>query len=258
MLFVVSVLKGFAVAAKDGKIGTVKDFLFDDESWKIRWLVVDTGTWLPGRKVLVHASAIGSPDPMRREVPVELTKAQVEGGPDFLEHQPVSRQMESHLYDYYQWDPSWGGSFFGVGAMAAPLSLPPLVGDATSDEVAEAELHPGESDPHLRSIEEVTGYRLTAIDGEIGHIENFVVDHENWDVRYLGVDTKNWLPGQHVLMSPYAVKEIDWADRHALLNITIEQVKASPACDSIDMVDQAYERLLHGHYGWPGYWIYPN
>jgi sporulation protein YlmC with PRC-barrel domain len=258
MLFVVSVLKGFAVAASDGRIGTVHDWLFDDESWKIRWLVVDTGSWLPGRKVLVHASAIGKPDPVQREVPVKLTKAQVEESPDFLAHQPVSRQMEAHLYDYYGWDPSWGGSFFGAGAIAMPFSPPPLVGDATADETADATLHPGESDPHLRSVEEVTGYRIAASDGEIGHVENFVVDHESWDVRYLGVDTKNWLPGRHVLIAPFAVREIDWADRHLLLNITTGQVKDSPACDSVDMIDQAYERMLHGHYGWPGYWVYPD
>jgi hypothetical protein len=258
MLFAVSVLEGFAVAASDGKIGTVNDFLFDDQTWKIRWLVVDTGTWLPGRKVLVHASAIKKPDPMRRELPVALTKAQVEGSPDFLAHQPVSRQMEAHLYDYYGWDSAWGGSFFGEGAIAAPFSPPPLVGDATAEEEAEAKSHAGESDPHLRSVAEVTGYRIQAVDGEIGHVENFIADHDNWDIRYLGIDTKNWLPGQHVLIAPFAVREINWADRHMLLNITTAQVKASPPCDSIDMIDEAYERMLHGYYGWPGYWIYPD
>jgi hypothetical protein len=258
MLFVVSVLKGFSVAASDGKIGTVSDFLFDDQSWKVRWLVVDTGAWLPGRKVLLHASALGQPDPVRRELPVELTKAQVAGGPDLLAHQPVSRQMESHLYDYYGWDPSWGISYFGVGALAQPLSLPPLTDEPTPAEAAEVEAHPAEQDPHLRSVDEVTGYHIHASDGDIGHLESFVVDHVNWDIRYLGITTSNWWRGQHVLIAPFAVQEIDWADRHILINITREQVKASPACDSVEMVDESYERMLHGHYGWPGYWYYPK
>ncbi|VFU09555.1 PRC-barrel domain-containing protein [Methylocella tundrae] len=258
MLFVVSVLKGFAVAASDGKIGTVNDFLFDDQSWKIRWLVVDTGAWLPGRKVLVHASALGEPDPARRELPVKLTKAQVGGGPDLGEHEPLSRQLESHLYDYYGWDPTWGVSYFGVGAMAQPLSLPPLAGEPDAEEAAEAEALANQQDPHLRSVEEVTGYHIQASDGEIGHLESFVVDHANWDIRYLGVDTSNWWRGQHVLIAPFAVREIDWADRHILINITRDQVKTSPPCDSIEMVDEAYERMLHGHYGWPGYWYYPK
>ncbi len=252
MLFVLSVLKGFSVAASDGRIGTVNDFLFDDQSWKARWLVVDTGVWLPGRKVLVHASAIGEPDTVREELPVKLTKAQVEGGPDLFEHQPVSRQMEAHLYDYYGWDPSWGASAFG--AIASPLSLPPIVSDGAGPPAEAAD----ENDPHLRSAADLQGYHIAASDGEIGHLESLVADHVNWDIRYLRVDTSNWWGGQRVLIAPFAVKEIDWADRHIAIDITRERVKTSPPCDSIDMVDEAYERMLHGHYGWPGYWYYPD
>lgn len=260
MLFVLSVLKGFAVAASDGRIGTVDDFLFDDLSWKVRWLVVDTGAWLSGRKALVHASAIGQPDPSRQELPVTLTKAQVESGPDLSEHQPVSRQFEAHLYDYYGWDPSWGGSYFGVGAIASPLSPPPLVGEGAepAGDPRSAESGEGESDPRLRSVEEIDGYHIEASDGDIGHLESLVADHANWDIRYLGVDTSNWWGGQHVLIAPFAVKEIEWADRHILLNIAQEQVKTSPPCDSIEMVDESFERMLHNHYGWPGYWYYPK
>lgn len=257
MLFAISVLKGYAVAASDGEIGTVSDFLFDDQSWKIRWLVVDTGAWLPGRKVLVHASAMASPDPEREQLPVQLTKAQVESGPDILEHQPVSRKMEAHLYDYYGWDPNWGSSYFGPGAMTSPLSSPPLVGEVAVAEETETELQADDADAHLQSVVDVTGYRIHASDGEIGHLEDFVVDHANWDVRYLGLDTRNWLPGQHVLIAPFAVREIDWPERQIHLNITRAQVKASPPCDSIEMVDRAYQQLLHGHYGWPVYW-YPE
>jgi uncharacterized protein YrrD len=260
MLYVLSVLKGFTVAASDGKIGTVNDFLFDDQSWKVRWLVVDTGARLPGRKVLVHSSAIGEPEPVRQELPVKLTKEQVEGGPDFSEHQPVSRQMEAHLYDYYGWDPSWGASAFGVGAIASPLSPPPLIGDLAgpieSDAGTDDDL--GERDPHLRSAAEIAGYHIQASDGEIGHVESVVADHASWDIRYLGVDTSNWWGGKHVLIAPFAVTEIDWADRHILINITRDQVKISPPCDSMEMVDESYERMLHGHYGWPGYWYYPK
>ena len=128
MLFVESTLKGYTVEASDGKIGVVRDFLFDDQSWKIRWLVLDAGSWLPRRKILLHPSALALPERLRKSIAVKLTKAEVEGSPDFLKHQPVSRQMEAHLYDYCGWDPTWGSSYFGGGAIATPLSSPPLVG----------------------------------------------------------------------------------------------------------------------------------
>lgn len=266
MLFVLSVLKGFTVAASDGRIGAVSDFLFDDQTWKVRWLVVDTRSWLLGRKVLVHASAIGEPDPRRNELPVKLTKAQVEGGPAVSTHRPVSRQTEAHFYDHYGWDPSWGygwnpswgGGEFGAGVTGATFAAPLLERDVQEAEPALAEGDPGEADPHLRSAAEVVGYHVLASDGQIGHVQNVVVDHANWDIRYLGVDTSDWLGGQHVLIAPFAVQKIDWFDRRILINITRDRVEASPRCDSIEFIDEAYERKLHGHYGWPGYWYYPK
>jgi len=258
MLFVSAVLRGFTVAASDGPIGAVKDFLFDDQTWKIRWLVVDTGSWLLGRMVLVHASAIGEPDPRRKELPVRLTKAQVEGGPDFSAHQPVSRQAETDLYYHYGWDPSWGYCQFGAGFTAPGFEPPHLERDVKEAISAQAAGLPDEADPHLRSAKVVVGYHLMASDGEIGHVQSLVVDNANWDIRYFGVDTSNWWGGQHVLIAPFAVKSIEWLERQISVNITRGQVQASPRCDSIEIVDEAYERKLHGHYGWPGYWYYPK
>ncbi len=231
MLLVVSALKGYAIEASDGRIGAVNDVLFDDETWKMRWLVIETGTWLNERKVLVHPSAIGQADHERQELRVTLTKAQVKGSPDIFQGQPVSRQMEAHLFDYYGWDRYWGSSYFGAGAIASPLSSPPYFGAGAINEAAGAEAGPDSGDPHLRSVAAVAA----------------------WDIRYLIVDTRNWWPGKHVLVSPYAVREISWSDRLIRLGVARDQVKASPPWDPADMIDEAYEKRLHGHYGWPGY-----
>ena len=267
MLLAVSALAGGAIEASDGRIGTVTDSLFDDESWKIRWLVVDTGGWLPGRKVLIHPSAIARSDlahppsgglgMMRTashlELPVTLTKKQIEQSPDIREDQPLSRQMESHLHDYFGWDPYWGDSYFGRGAIASPLGAPPLFAGAAPREAADAEFHPGDGDPHLQSAAAVAGYHIHATDGAIGHIENFLADDANWDIRYLIIDTRNWWPGRHVLIAPYAVREIDWLGRQIRLDVTRDQVRQSPPWDPIAMIDRAHEERLHRHYGWPGY-----
>jgi hypothetical protein len=262
MLQLVSALKGFAIVAKDDAIGTVSDFLFDDRTWKVRWLVVDTGRWLKGRKVLVHPSAIGDADYGQRELHVALTKAQVKDSPDILQDRPVSRQMQNSLYSYYGWDPLWGEGMLGVGlygagmgAVASPLSARPFFGaGAVREAEREAEHgddHLDDGDPNLRSISEVTGYHVHAANGSIGHVQDFLVG--DWGVRYLVVDTSNWWFGKHVLISPYAVKEIEWSDRHIRLDISREQVKASPPWNPGEMVDQEFEKRLHSHYDWPGY-----
>jgi hypothetical protein len=256
MLFVSSVLSGFTVAATDGPIGAVKDFLFDDQTWKIRWLVVDTGSWLFGRTVLINASALGEPDPRRKELPVSLTKAQVEGGPSLAAHQPVSRQAENESYQYYGADRSWG--YAGMGFTAPGLAVPHLSGGLQELERPPASGLADESDPHLRSAAEVVGYHFIADDEDIGHVRNLVMDNTNWDIRYFEADTSNWWNGQHVLIAPFAVKSIEYLERQFLINITRGQVESSPRFDSIEIVDEAYERKLHGHFGWPGYWYYPK
>jgi sporulation protein YlmC with PRC-barrel domain len=253
MLLVGSVLKGYAVVASDGRIGTVSDFLFDDRTWKVRWLVVDTGVWLSGRKVLVHPSAIGHANYELRELSVALTMAKVKGSPDILQDQPVSQQMESHHYEYYGLDPLWGGtSYFGGGAIGAPL--PPTYYDGRErrqrDEM-EARSHEG--DPHLRSVAEVTGYHVHASDGQIGHVEDCLFDDTDWTIRYLIIDTRNWWPGEHVLLSPYGVKEISWSRHLVRLGVDRDRVKSSPPWKPLDTVEEAYERRLHDHYHWPGY-----
>ncbi len=255
MLQAGSALRGFALAANDGRRGTVSDFLFSDETWKIRWLVVDTGAWLTGRKVLIHPSAIGRADYKLQELPVALTKAQVEGSPDILQHRPVSRQMESDLYGYYGWDPLWGGGFYGfygAGAMASQLAPSPYFGETALLQRTDVGDQGDHEDPHLRSLNAVRGYHIRAGDGEIGHIENLLIDSSAWNVRYLIVDTRNWWPGKHVLLSPSAVSEVSWSQHEMCLNVTRDQVRSSPPWDPLALIDQTYERRLHSHYGWPG------
>jgi hypothetical protein len=253
MLPVASALKGYTIEAEDGDIGTVNDFLFDDMTWNIKWLVVDTGNWLPGRKVLISPSAIGTVDYGQRFLHVKLTKGQVKRSPDIGEDEPVSRQMEGNLYRYYGWDPAYGGSYFGAtsNAMASAFSPPPFVGAGVTGNVIDPEHEKG--DPTLRSIAAVTGYHIKASDGEIGHVENFLVNDADWSIRYLIVDTKNWWPGKHVLISPFAVREISWPDRQISLDIRRDKVKGSPPWEPIDAIDETYERRIHDHYGWPGY-----
>jgi hypothetical protein len=250
MLVVVSALKGYAIDASDGRIGTVSDFLFDDQTWRMRWLVVDVGSWLVGRSVLIHPSAIARADHERRELVVNLTREQVEGSPGTRTDEPVSRQIEYNLHSYYGWDPLWAGdSYFGGGAMASPLLSPMLVGGFSPGEAAGAD----EGDPHLRSIEAVTGCHIHASDGNIGHLENFLVDDGSWGIHYLVIDTKNWWPGKHVLLSPHAVQDISYLEHEIRLRVSRDQVMASPPWEPAALIDRAYQERLHTHYAWPGY-----
>ena len=237
--------KGYAIEASDGKIGVVSDFLFDETTWKMRWLVVDTGNWLTDRKLLLHPSVIEKADPDLRTVLVRLTRAQVENSPGIETDKPVSRQMEQGLYTYYGVDPLWGGAYFGGNALGMTMTA------ADFGATAGPALRDGHADPHLRSLVALTGYAIEASDGRIGHVEDFLFDDQRWEIRYLVADTRNWWFGRHVLLSPASVGEICWETHGVRLNLTGYTIKGSPPWDAAGLLDRAYERLLHAYYHWP-------
>jgi len=245
MLWHASEINGYAIAASDGEIGTVSDFLFDDANWRVRWLVVDTGNWLSGRKVLLPPSALGRLDAKEQEFSVTLTKQQIKDSPEIDTDRPVSRQMETRVYDYYGWSPYWGAGFYmgGYGYMPGSGAASPYLGERRRDEkIAEAQA--SRDDVHLRSVEAVTGYHIHASDGEIGHVEDFLIEDADWSVRYLVVDTKNWWPGKKVLVSSRSTGEIDWTDRLVNLGVDRQRAKDSPAYDATMTIDRTYDEKL--------------
>ncbi len=263
MLFAVSGLEGAQVRASDGEVGVVKDFLFDDQTWKIRWMAVEAGHWLPGRRrVFIHPSAIAPltlppksslpmmSSPATLQLDVSLTRAQIEAGPHAHENDPITGDMEGLLYDYYGWDPYWGASHFG-GAIL-PNAESRIVDNAARLN-AEAQIPPLDGGDHLHSAAEFKGYIVHAVDGDIGHVENVLADDANWDIRYLVIATRNWWPGKVVQLAPYAVKDIDWFGEHINMNVTRDQVKSAPAWDPLAMTDEVSEDQVHDHFGWPGY-----
>ena len=247
MLWKSSVISGFGIGASDGPIGSVSDLLFDDTNWALRWCVVDTGSWLSGRKVLLPPSAVGVPDPDRRAFPVDLTRKQVSDSPVFDSDAPVSRQLEASVYGHYGWSPYWyPGYGLGIlGAVPIAQSQPPGYRADGSD--------PTIGDPHLRSANEITGYYVRASDDDIGHVEELLVDIESWDIRYFVVDTKNWWPGKKVLVAPQWFKEVSWSDRTVHVSLTRDQVSKSPEYDPSATADRAYEDRLYQHYGYQRY-----
>lgn len=206
-------LKGFHLGAMDGEIGHVKDFYFDDVDWHVRYLVADTGKWLAHRKVLIAPMALGTIDENHRVVNVQLTKDQVEHSPSIDADKPVSRQMEEDYLRYFGWPFYWMDPLM----WAAPAAIPPVAPDADES---------SHGDPHLRSADEVIGYHLQARDGEIGHVEDFLFDDEDWSIRELIVDTRNWLPGKRVLVSPLFIKSVDWAESKVQVRLTREALES--------------------------------
>ena len=252
MLRSVKELYNYVLAAKDGDIGRCKDFLFDDQLWTIRYMEADTGKWLPGRKVLISPISLGEPDWGGRLFPVRLTQKQIEDAPDLDQDAPVSRQHEIRWTRHFGWPYYWSGyGIWGTADVPSALYVQKEIEEAEQEAEKEAD---ETNDTHLRSAKEVMGYRIRTTDDEIGHVEDFIIDERPWTIRYMVVDTRNWLPGRKVLVAPDWIDSVDWLEKQVSVDLTKEQVKNSPEYDPAAPVNREYEMQLYDFYGRPKYW----
>ena len=246
MLRSVNELHGYGLHATDGDIGHADEFYFDDASWTVRYLVADTGHWLPGRRVLISPIAIAQADWGNRKLQLNLTRGQVENSPGVEEHRPLSRRWEARYHNYYEWPAYWAGAaLWGVAAYPSLLA----------DHEPEPETEPDTGqDSHLQSTSDVTGYQLHAADGDIGHVSDFIVDDLTWAIRYLVVDTGSWLPGKKVLLAPTWIGSVKWSDAKVHTLLTREAIECGPAFDHKLPITRDYEVQLFAHYGQSKYW----
>lgn len=224
MLQNIKEIYGKKLAAADGDIGHVKDFYFDDKTWAIRYMVVDTGSWLTGRLVLLSPHAVGKLEPGEKAIPVHLTKKQIEDSPPIESHQPVSRQYEIDYFNYYGWPIYWQTG----SPLAMPILLPP-----SKAELAQRSAKQPADDKHLQSTRDITGYRIHTSDGEIGHVTGFLVDERSWDIREVVVDLGVLSFGKEVLISVATVDRVSYPDSNISVKLTKAEIQHTPESGAV-------------------------
>ena len=227
MLQSIKKLIGDRLEASDGEIGHVKDFYFDDQNWVIRYVIVDTGTWVPGRQVLLSPHAFGNFYQGGKLLPANLSRRQIENSPSIELHKPVSRQYEEDYYRYYGWPSYWqGGGLWGLGGLPAfEMMVTPLPGKPDTAGGPQ----PKQNDTHLRSIQAVNGYQLQASDGKIGSICDFMMDSQSWAIHHLVIKTGHWPASSVVEIPTRKVDRISYEESTVFVNLNRETVEQSPS-----------------------------
>lgn len=242
-------LARFKLRARDGDIGRVKDIYFDDANWAIRHIVADTGTWLTGRQVLLSPFAVQAIDDADQVVGIDLTRKQIEDSPPIEADKPVSAQMERHYFEYYGWPYYWDGPFLWGPYPYPRTYAPPPVFDPPAD-VPRRE----KGDPHLRSVNAVRRYHIQALDQEFGHLEDFFFSDDNWVIRHILIDTRNWWPGKKVLLPREWISSIDWTHSQIHIDLDRETVKRAPEYQTDQPLTRAYEEQLYRFFNRRPYW----
>lgn len=245
-------LRQFAIGSKDGIGGFASDFYFDDLTWRIRYLVTEAGFLFAKHQGLVNARHLGTPDVQRRELPVALTREQLDEAESPEDHPTVSaqkaREIRRHHFDH------WPPVVLGIpGAIYTPdIAERQLFGDPVSDP-ADDKQDKTKNDPHLRSMAEVSGYAIAAKDGDIGSVIDFLVDPSDWHIEYLVVDTGHWLPGRQVAMVTNWISRVSWAEHSIVVNVTKDEIQQAPEISEIADLKRIEMDIAFTPYG-----IYPS
>ena len=222
-------LYGKKLSAIDGEIGSLKDLYFDDQSWVIRYVVADTGSWLVGRLTLLSPHALGAFNQISGELPVHLTRSQIENSPNIDQHQPISRQHEMSYFGYYGWPAYWeGASLWGPSSYpmvidASPWGLTPL-----------ERYHQHREDRHLQSARDLLGYSIHTTDGVIGTLVDLYFDDSQWRINELIVETGSWYSGKRIRLLPEHIQRIRYTDSTIVVKLTKR-----------DLTDAAHGEVAH-------------
>lgn len=241
-------LEGYSISATDGDLGRVENFLLDDECWTVRYLIAAPGGFLGGKRVLISPLSFGHADWVARRFHVSLTMDRVRNSPSVDTEKPVSRQQERDYDRYFGYSSYWGSvGPWGEGPSPAWLAAKSWV---------EPVLDPADAgaDVHLRSASEVRGYHIQGRDAEIGHVNDFAIDDETWEVRYLVVDTSNWWLGKKVLVAPQWATRVSGEREKVYVDLTRQSIKDCPAWNAADAINREYEARLYAYYQRPAYW----
>jgi hypothetical protein len=233
-------LQGFAIEALDGEVGLVYDFLFEATLWSVRHMVVRTGKLFTRRKVLIAPAAIDRPDWTAESLHVRLTTEQVERSPKVDVEQPLTREQLDLVEAYYGWPVP-----VGAGTLSPVPLIPTPVRAGEGEDRPETREAGGTT---LRSIREVTGYHIQAVEGEVGHVDDVVLNDTDWRIPYLVIDTRNWLPGRRVLVPSHSIQTIAWEDNKVHVNLSREALEESPGFEPAALADPEFEHRLKEYY----------
>lgn len=230
----------YKIETSDQLSGSIKDFLFDEKQWVVRYIDSDFGKLFNPYKVLIPKIFFKIPDQEQKVFPTTISRNEIEKCPKLEDHLPVSRKYEEELYQHYEIKPYWMAAYVGtVGAYYPPRPI-----QVPTNSVSEENI-----DSILRSFDEVEGYNVKATDGTIGHIDDLIIDYEDWQIIYAVIDTSNWLPWSKKVIIPInQLSEISYEERHVKVQMKKESIKNAPEYDPDKMLDEDFEKGIFDFY----------
>lgn len=232
----------YFIETTDGMKGKIKDLLFDEDKWAIRYIDADFGNLFKDKRVLVPVDAIIDPLWYNNKFPLKTTKEKIENSPAPEDKPTVSRMYEKKLIEYYGYPTYWSAGNMPPSPAGAFFPPRPL-------NVPKNKIRDKEPETKLRSFNEVKGYHIRAIDDTLGHVEDIIIDDFDWQLVYLVIDTSNWMPwSKKVILAISWMEEINYLKEEVKINLTTDTIKNAPDYDPSQPIEMAYEKAISNYY----------
>ncbi|GAB3060809.1 PRC-barrel domain-containing protein [Virgibacillus ainsalahensis] len=226
MLYFTSDLKTYNIDASDGEVGKIKDLYFDDKEWSIRYAVIDTRKWLPGRKVLLSPSSFVNLNEAKENLEVEYDKEKVRNSPAIPEGQSLSYEAENSLIGYYGWSRYWmSNAMWGAGEN--PITSSFYQGDSMEKQIQrDIPQSSTEMAYNLRSEDETMGFKVHANNGKIGIVVDMVYDDEYWNIKYIVVQSnESYVNEKYFIFTRKKIESVDWFGEDIYISEPLESIK---------------------------------
>lgn len=245
MHFNMSEFIGNKLMANDGEVGVVSDMLFDDQSWFVRYFVITCGNWLDKKEILLIPSSLNLPRDESAQLSSDLTRDQIKKSPLIQSNLPVSRQFETELHSYYNWGPYWT---YPISTAYGFTMYNKDMQQRANESGLEKNSVKQDFDPSLRSLKAMEHRRLRSPDGELGRIEDMLIEASEARVSHLVVDTKNWWPSKNVLILTESITDISSMSDTVDTSVGKKKIQSAPSYESFEAGNEAYLQSLDEYY----------
>ncbi len=250
MLRTAKAFKKLIVRASDGAVGCLRDIHFEDTEWEVAQLEVEMVGETDRGTIFISTGAVVSPGSGRDEIAFDLSTQHGRASTPI----PTDGTQDNGFDSIYRWSPYGSASAprdpdaTAPGPSAGKLSdIIPFAAEKVQ-RTCDTRQPDRSSEPRLRSLRELAGYRIEALDGDIGHIGDLVIDDQRWAIPFVVIDTRNWWPGTHVMVPSGEILGMSRADRIVFVSLSRQVIQGSPEFDPAIAISAEYRSRLDAYY----------
>lgn len=265
MLISLKQLTDFELYSVDGKAGRINDTLFDRKDWSLKY-IVDKSSKLLSREIAVSYEAIAEINWQARKVYLRYSQEQIRQSPSVkakksLNDPPKAFRRQPVQVFHYDWvmnrEETYNNEFTGTQEEAGSAVISDS-GDYTNHSGTGGARYVVQDEeygtPVLQSTDKAIGLKISTKTGDLGVVEDFIVDDSNWLIQFMIIATQKNLRGKRILVAPEAISWINWKQKHITVDLDKEKLAGCPNFNLLFPLVNDSKKMLYEQYECLQFW----